>query len=55
MTILIIHGINGYAGKHWQQWFYDELLHLGHTVIMPTMPNPDKPDREEWNVYIKNL
>ncbi|MBL7159496.1 serine hydrolase family protein [Candidatus Microgenomates bacterium] len=48
MTVLILHGIGGHAGIHWQQWLYDELVKAGHTVLMPNLPNPDHPDREEW-------
>jgi len=47
MTIFILHGITGRAGIHWQQWLADELSNLGHKVLMPTLPNPDHPDRQE--------
>ncbi|NTU72742.1 serine hydrolase family protein [Candidatus Roizmanbacteria bacterium] len=55
MTILILHGITGKAGIHWQQWLHDELVKLGHTVIMPTLPSPDHPDRIEWLETVKKL
>lgn len=48
MTFLIIHGIGGHAGIHWQQWLSDELIKEGHTVIMPDLPNSDRPDRMIW-------
>lgn len=48
MTILILHGLDGHAGIHWQQWLHDELVHDGHTVIMPTLPNAHHPSRAEW-------
>lgn len=48
MTILIIHGIGGHAGIHWQQWLNDELTKQGNTVIMPDLPNADHPDRQSW-------
>lgn len=47
-TVLIIHGIGGHAGIHWQQWLNYELTKLGCTVSMPEMPNPNKPDRQTW-------
>lgn len=47
-TALIIHGIGGYAGIHWQQWLYDELQEKGYRVLMPDLPNPDHPDRQTW-------
>ena len=48
MTILILHGIEGYAGIHWQQWLHDELIRIGHKVIMPNLPAPNRPDRKTW-------
>jgi predicted alpha/beta hydrolase family esterase len=53
MTILILHGIGGHAGIHWQQWLKDELQKKGHTVLMPDLPAPDRPDRTEWLNCIK--
>lgn len=46
-TVLIIHGIQGHAGIHWQQWLHDELVKKGYKVIMPTLPKADLPDRVE--------
>jgi predicted alpha/beta hydrolase family esterase len=48
MNYLIIHGIQGRAGKHWQQWLHDQLSSKQHNVIMETYPNPDHPDRSQW-------
>jgi predicted alpha/beta hydrolase family esterase len=48
MKVLIIHGIGGHAGIHWQQWLHDELGKLGHSVIMPALPEADHPDRQVW-------
>jgi predicted alpha/beta hydrolase family esterase len=53
MTFLIIHGIGGYAGIHWQQWLSNNLTKNGHTVIMPTLPNSEHPIREVWLEEIK--
>lgn len=47
-TALIIHGIGGHAGIHWQGWLKDELIKKGYKVLMPDLPNPDHPDRQEW-------
>jgi predicted alpha/beta hydrolase family esterase len=52
-TVLIIHGISGHAGIHWQQWLHDELEEQGHKVLMPDMPEPDHPDRKTWLEEIK--
>lgn len=54
-TILIIHGIGGHAGIHWQQWLHDELIKQGYKVLMPEMPSPDKPDREAWLAKIEAI
>lgn len=55
MTILILHGIQSSAGKHWMQWLHDELEKVGHTVLMPSLPSADHPDRGEWLGEIRNL
>jgi hypothetical protein len=52
-TVLIIHGIGGHAGIHWQQWLHDELEEQGHKVLMPNLPEPDHPDRQTWLDEIK--
>lgn len=48
MTFLIVHGINGYAGIDWQKWLHDQLVELGHTVVMPNMPDASHPNRTTW-------
>lgn len=52
-TFFIIHGIQGHAGKHWQAWLKLELEKSGQKVIMPTLPNPDHPDRTKWLEFLK--
>lgn len=52
-TFFIIHGIQGHAGIHWQKWLKLELEKSGQKVIMPTLPNPDHPDRTEWLEFLK--
>lgn len=52
-TVLIIHGIGGHAGIHWQQWLRDELEAQGHKVLMPDMPGSGHPDRKIWLGTIK--
>lgn len=48
MTILIIHGIGGHAGIHWQQWLHDTLVTQGHQVVMPELPHAERPERQTW-------
>jgi predicted alpha/beta hydrolase family esterase len=47
-TLLILHGIGGYAGFHWQKWLHDELVKKGYQVLMPSLPEADHPDRGNW-------
>ncbi len=47
-TVLILHGIGGHAGIHWQQWLHDELTAEGYKVLMPDLPSPSQPDRTSW-------
>jgi predicted alpha/beta hydrolase family esterase len=50
---LIIHGIEGHAGIHWQGWLHDELVKRGYEVLMPNLPHSDHPERVEWLKTIK--
>jgi len=52
-TALIVHGIGGHAGIHWQQWLHDELLKRDYIVVMPDLPEPDHPDRKTWLAEIQ--
>jgi predicted alpha/beta hydrolase family esterase len=52
-TVLIIHGIGGHAGIHWQQWLGNELAAQGYKVLMPDLPKPDHPDRKTWLEEVK--
>lgn len=53
MTVLILHGVDGYAGVHWQNWLQKELLKRGFTVLMPELPNPGRPSRSAWLKAVK--
>lgn len=52
-VILILHGIGGHAGIHWQKWLHDELQARGHIVLMPDLPKSHHPDRKQWLSAIK--
>lgn len=54
-NVLILHGIQGHAGVHWQKWLHDELGKKDFKVIMPTLPNEMKPDRDECLRFVKKL
>jgi len=55
MNVLILHGILGSAGENWGQWLCDELITRSYNVTMPSLPNSDHPDRQEWYTVIANL
>lgn len=48
MKVLILHGLEGYAGIHWQGWLREQLLAKGYEVFMPQLPNPNIPERGAW-------
>lgn len=48
MNVLILHGVQGCAGENWMQWLHDELVKRSYNVAMPTLPQADHPDREQW-------
>jgi len=54
-TVLIHHGIMGKAGENWSQWLSDELVKRNLDVIMPSLSNPDRPDRQTWLNEIREL
>jgi predicted alpha/beta hydrolase family esterase len=55
LEVIILHGIGGHAGIHWQQWLSDELEKVGCKVAMPNLPNPDHPDRLAWLEAAENV
>ncbi len=55
MKAIILHGIGGHAGVHWQGWLHDQLQSEGFEVLMPDLPEPDHPDRKVWLDTIKEL
>src|ERR1017187_4541621 len=48
MGALILHGIGGYGGIHWQQWLRDKLTSKGYNVFMPSLSESEHPDRHTW-------
>lgn len=53
MNVLILHGILGNAGENWGQWLHDSLSAKAYTVIMPSLPHAEHPNRSEWLAFIK--
>lgn len=54
-TFLVVHGIFGHAQENWLPWFKKELEQLGHEVIIPNLPNADKPKLNEWLAELKKV
>lgn len=48
MTVLILHGVGGKSGDHWEQWLHDVLRAKGISTLMPQLPHSDHPNRNEW-------
>lgn len=55
MTVLILHGIEGFAGIHWQRWLHDELKARDYKVSMPTLPDTNHPTNKQWRDAITSL
>ncbi len=47
-TALILHGILGNSRENWFPWLREELEQRGWNVLLPDLPNSDRPDRDEW-------
>lgn len=55
MNVVILHGIGGYAGIHWEQWLHDELKKKSYKIIMPDLPRAEQPSRKEWLKEVKRI
>ncbi len=47
-NVLIVHGIFGSSKENWFPWLKRELEKLGHSVLVPDFPSPDKPRLKKW-------
>lgn len=48
-AILISHGYGMAPDQHWYPWLTEQLAADGHTVAVPTLPDPTDPDPEAWH------
>ncbi len=48
MRIVLIPGYKATAKSNFFPWLQDELHRQGHEVLIPNLPNPEAPDRDEW-------
>ncbi len=55
-NIFIIHGSYGYPEENWFPWLKEELIKLGHQVIVPEFPTPDGQELAIWlDVFKKHI
>ena len=48
MRIILVHGFKSSPQMNWFPWLSRELRARGHDVVVPELPNPESPDRDEW-------
>lgn len=49
MRIVCIPGYKATPASGFFPWLKDELRRRGHDVLIANLPNPEAPDRDEWN------
>lgn len=49
MRIILIPGYKATTESNFFPWLNSELRRRGHDVIVARLPNPEAPDRDEWN------
>lgn len=52
-NIFIIHGVEGHPGENWFPWLQRELEVLGHRVIVPQFPTPERQTLSDWLVVFE--
>ena len=53
--VIIIHGLTGHPDKNWFPWLKQKLEEKGIEVLVPQMPEPDKPKLQDWLTLLNNL
>ena len=51
-VFLLLHGYGGTHPEHWQSYLANHLKDKGQTVLFPDLPNPDRPQLDEWMEYL---
>ena len=54
-TVYLIHGWGDNQNSNWFPWIKKELEKKNFKVIIPNMPNTDKPKIEEWVSHLKKV
>ena len=55
MKVVLIHGWLSGPNHHWFYWLKRELRKRGFEVIAPVMPNPVRPNKEQWVAQLKKI
>jgi predicted alpha/beta hydrolase family esterase len=48
MKIVLMHGKNTDSDQKWYPWFREEVERMGHTCMIPALPNAADPVMDEW-------
>lgn len=55
VPVVALHGLGGPGPDHWYSWLAGELRAADRTVHLPTLPNPEAPERTAWLAELRNL
>jgi predicted alpha/beta hydrolase family esterase len=53
--VFSIHGWEGHPESGWLPWLRNELEKKGFSVIVPAMPNTNRPKMREWVEHLTNI
>ena len=53
--VFIIHGWGGNSGEEWLVWLKKELETRSFEVIVPDMPDTNKPNIEKWTSQLRQI
>jgi predicted alpha/beta hydrolase family esterase len=54
MHYIILHGTWCTPDDHRFPWLREQLEVQWHSVLIPALPNAEKPNRQEWSAYVMN-
>jgi uncharacterized protein len=53
--VFIVHGWEGYPEEGWFPWLKTELEKQNYNVLVPSMPNPSKPEILPWVEHLNKV
>ena len=53
--VLLIHGLYGHSKENWLPWFKKQMEKNGYEVLIPDLPNNERPSLAEWLKALGNL